>query len=66
MTQQDKAKELIEKHMYFVEAISESQQLHNAKESAMITVEEVLNEITDVDDIQWWKKVMKYIYKYEL
>jgi hypothetical protein len=48
MTPQEKATELVNKHFDFVEAWSASNQLENAKQCALITVNEIqiyLNEV---------------------
>jgi len=41
MTPKEKAKELVNKHFDFVEAWSVSNQIENAKQCALITVEEI-------------------------
>lgn len=66
MTPRDKAKELIDKHVYYVKSASAFGQLENAKACALITVEELLNEITSIDDINWWKRVIEQINNYEI
>jgi len=66
MTPRDKAKELIDKHVYYVQSASAFGQMENAKACALITVEELLNEITSIDDINWWKRVIEQINNYEI
>ncbi len=66
MTSRDKAKELIDKHVYYVQSATAFGQLENAKACALITVDELLNEITDIDDINWWKRVIEQINNYEI
>jgi hypothetical protein len=45
MTPKEKANELVYKHFEFVEAWSVSNQIENAKQCALITVNEILNYI---------------------
>jgi hypothetical protein len=42
MTPKEKAKEMVNKFYYYVESISESQQQENAKQCALIAVDEIL------------------------
>lgn len=42
MTPKEKAKELFDKHFEFVEALSTSNQIYNAKQCALITVKELI------------------------
>ncbi len=66
MSPRDKAKELIDKHVYYVQSATAFGQMENAKACALITVEELLNEITSIDDINWWKRVSEQINNYEI
>jgi hypothetical protein len=66
MSPREKAKELIDKHVYYVQSSSAFGQMENAKACALITVEELLNEITSIDDINWWKRVIEQINNYEI
>lgn len=43
-----KAKELFEKFLPYVEAFSSEQQIENAKEAAIIVVDEMLEEISNL------------------
>jgi hypothetical protein len=45
MTPQEKATELVNKHFDYVEAWSASNQLENAKQCALITVNEIIEYI---------------------
>lgn len=42
MTPKEKAKELFDKHFEFVEALSVQNQIENAKQCALITVDEII------------------------
>ena len=66
MSPRDKAKELIDKHVYYVQSATAFGQMENAKACALITVEELLKEITSIDDINWWKRVIEQINNYEI
>jgi hypothetical protein len=70
ITPKNKAKELFDKYIYYVEAISETQQIGNARECALIFVEETLwdtfyhnNGDTSLDRIKYWQEVKKEINK---
>jgi len=70
MTPKEKAKQLFDKYIYYVEAISETQQIGNARECALIFVEEMLwdtfdhnNGDTSLDRIKYWQEVKKEINK---
>jgi hypothetical protein len=60
MTPKEKATELVNKHFDFVEAWSVSNQLENAKQCALITVEEIL---LDVITSTFWNEVKTEIKK---
>ena len=68
MTPKEKANNLIEK-MYFSRRYKDGedyipeQALIHAKQCAIFTVDEILFEITDEDDISWFKKVKQEIEK---
>ena len=55
MTPKDKAQDLFNK-FYDLPVI-----LSTAKDCAIIAVDEILREITDEDDISWFKKVKQEI-----
>ena len=63
MTPKEKATELVNKHFDFVEAWSESNQLENAKQCALITVNEILS---DVITSTFWNEVKTEIKKITL
>lgn len=63
MTAKEKAQELFDKHFDFVEAWSESNQLENAKQCALITVNEILS---DVITSTFWNEVKTEIKKITL
>jgi hypothetical protein len=48
MTPQEKAKNLVNKHFDYVEAWSASNQLENAKQCALITVDEIIIYLNEV------------------
>jgi hypothetical protein len=62
MKPKEKAKELVYKHFEFVEAWSGSNQIENAKQCALITV----NEILLIDSNKYWNEVKKEIKKITL
>ena len=62
MTPKEKAKELFDKHFEFVEALSASNQIENAKKCALITVNEILNYIPQT----YWFEVETEIKKITL
>lgn len=49
MTPKEKAKELFDKHFEFVEALSAQNQIENAKQCALITVDEIIQAIRYTD-----------------
>ena len=69
MTPELKAKELFDKHFDFVEAWSGSNQIENAKQCALITVNEILKidnikpYILHKEIIEYWKQVKQEINK---
>lgn len=63
MTPKEKATELVNKHFDFVEAWSVSNQLENAKQCALITVNEIL---LDVITSTFWNEVKTEIKKITL
>ena len=69
MTPKDKASDLVNKFVYHVESITDWGQLNNAKECALIAVDEILN-ITWVDQFltveEYWNEVKNEINKIEL
>lgn len=66
MTPKEKAQELFDKHFEFVEALSSSNQIDNAKQCALITVNELIFEAADEDDIKWFEEVKAEIKIIEL
>lgn len=50
-----KAKELFDKHFEFVEALSASNQIENAKQCALITVNEIINQSWEYREIDLGK-----------
>jgi hypothetical protein len=72
MTPKEKAKELVYKHFEFVEAWSESNQIENAKQCALITVDEIINQCWDYREIDleasynYWDGVRQEIEKITL
>ena len=62
MTPKEKAAELVYKHFDFVEAWSSSNQIENAKQCALITV----NEILLIDSTKFWNEVKTEIKKITL
>lgn len=73
MTPRDKAKELIDKHVYYVQSATAFGQLENAKACALITVEQIkhfheslfyVNEGSLFD--QYLNEVIEHINNYEL
>ena len=50
MTPKEKAKELLIKFLYYVESFSSEQQNENAKQCALISVDEILNSNPSYDD----------------
>ena len=77
MTPKEKAKEIVNKFYYYVESISESQQQENAKQCALIAVDEIIKEVpTEIldtykgetqfiinDNYKYWLKVKEEINK---
>lgn len=63
MTPKEKAKELVYKHFEFVEAWSGSNQIENAKQCALITVDELLLLVTYQPTIDYWNEVKTEIKK---
>jgi len=72
MTPKEKAKELFDKHFDYVEAWSESNQIENAKQCALITVDEIINQCWDYREIDleasynYWNEVKTEIKKITL
>jgi len=60
MTPKEKANELVYKHFDFVEAWSVSNQIENAKQCALITVNEIIEYIIFAE---YWVEVEKEIKK---
>jgi hypothetical protein len=63
MTPKEKATELVNKHFDYVEAWSVSNQIENAKQCALITVNEILS---DVITSTFWNAVKTEIKKITL
>lgn len=70
ITPQEKAKQLFDKYIYYVEAISESEQIGNAKECASIFVHEMFYESFNfntgaysLERMRYWKEVLKEVEK---
>jgi LPS O-antigen subunit length determinant protein (WzzB/FepE family) len=65
MTAKQKANELVDKYIQYVEAYSSQGQLENAKICALIAAEEVLNELNTVllpnPFRQFWQEVKREI-----
>jgi LPS O-antigen subunit length determinant protein (WzzB/FepE family) len=65
MTAKDKANELVDRYIQYVEAYSSQGQLENAKICALIAAEEVLNELNTVllpnPFRQFWQEVKREI-----
>jgi len=66
MTPKEKAKNLFDLHFEYVQAITSQGQIDNAKECALITVDELIFEAADEDDIKWFKEVKAEIKKIEI
>ena len=65
MTPKEKAKELFDKHFEFVEALSASNQIENAKKCALITVFEIIKNV-DYLQVPYWNQVNTEIKKITL
>ena len=71
MTPQEKAKELVDRYLQYVEAFSCKQQDENAKQCALIAVDEILNlmikefkwDIFNNGHIEYWLEVKQEIEK---
>lgn len=71
MTPKEKAIELFEKHFEFVEALSASNQIENAKQCALITVDEIIKAnphstptiygVPPYSTIKYWEEVKQEI-----
>ena len=61
MSAEEKARELVDKYLYHVEALSVQGQLDNAKMCALIAVTEVLNNSTTNYHEAWWQEVKQEI-----
>ena len=65
MTAKQKANELVDKYIQYVEAYSSQGQIENAKICALIAAEEVLNELNTVllpnPFRQFWQEVKREI-----
>lgn len=61
MTPQEKAKELFDKYIYYVEAFDEVSQVKNAKYCSLICVNEMLKRITE--DVHYWHQVKEELEK---
>lgn len=57
MTQKEKAQNLFDLHFEYVQAVTSQGQIDNAKECALITVNELIFEAADEDDIKWFEEV---------
>jgi hypothetical protein len=56
MTPKEKAKELSDKYLYFVEAFSENQLNENIKQCALIPVDEIINCIKKIHNGMTWNE----------
>ena len=74
MIPKEKAKELLIKFLYYVESFSFDQQNENAKQCALISVDEIINSNPSYDDYggngwiiidnsEYWKEVKNEIEK---
>jgi len=63
MTPKEKAQELFDKYFEFVEAYSVQGQYENAKQCALIAVDEILDIVKhiDVDSEDYWQEVKQEI-----
>jgi hypothetical protein len=63
MTPKEKAKELFDKYFEFVEAYSVQGQNENAKQCALIAVDEIIDLVKhiDVDSEDYWNEVKQEI-----
>ena len=59
MTPKDKAKDLIQKFSSFC------WECDNDKDNALISVNELIDEVLDLDRLKYWNEVKKEIEKYE-
>jgi len=81
MSPREKAKELIDKHVYYVQSSSAFGQMENAKACALITSKENIESFEaikkycqfnslDIDhiifEIRWWNEVIEHINNYEI
>ena len=69
MTPKEKAQELFDKHFEFVEALSAQNQIDNAKQCAIITVDEIINAINPFGQFlgkDYWQEVKQEIKKITL
>jgi hypothetical protein len=72
MTAKEKARDLVDKFVYHVESNTDWGQLNNAKECALIAVDEILKQCWDYRDIDlqasydYWQEVKTEINKIEL
>ena len=64
MTPQEKAKELVDRYLQYVEAFSSKQQDENAKQCALIAVDEVITESMNNEySEKYWTEVKQEIEK---
>ena len=66
MIPKEKAKELLIKFLYYVESFSFEQQNENAKQCALISVDEIINECGDrflFSKCDYWQEVKNEIEK---
>ena len=61
MNPKEKAQELFDKHFEFVEALSAQNQIDNAKQCALITVDEIYKNNTDESKNNYWIEVKNEI-----
>ena len=61
MNPKEKAQELFDKHFEFVEALSAQNQIDNAKQCALITVDEIYQNNTDESKNNYWIEVKNEI-----
>jgi len=62
MTAKQKANELVDKYLEYVEAYSSESQLENAKICALIAVNEILDTLNQLSlEYEYWLDVKRYI-----
>ena len=68
MIAEDKANQLVAKYIFYVEAFSSNQQEENAKQCALIAVDELINENSQIEEmvgqgfnLEYWQEVKSKI-----